>query len=92
MRLHVGTGASARLRIGISGKCSTHMWSIVVTLEVSHNEMSWLNLVASENLPGYVSAPEHRRVPASAPAESAASYVDDMSVTFDVSHVPIGPT
>ena len=38
---------SARPRIGTSGKCSTHIWYIVVTLEVSHTEMSWLKLVTS---------------------------------------------
>ena len=45
-RLCVSTGALARPRIGTSGKCSTHMYDIVVTVEVSHSEMSRLKLVA----------------------------------------------
>ena len=33
-------------RIGTSGECSTHMYHMAVTFEVSHSEMSALKLVA----------------------------------------------
>ena len=46
-RPDVGTGASARPSIGITTRCHTHMPYIVVTLEVSHPEMSWSKLIAN---------------------------------------------
>ena len=45
-RLQVGTGAFPHSSIGTSGKWSTHIWYMLVTLEVSHFEMSPLKLVA----------------------------------------------
>ena len=58
-RLCVSTGALARPRIGTGEKCCAHMRSMSVTLEVSHSEMSWLNLAASKNLQGCVSGLVH---------------------------------
>ena len=48
--MHIGIAALVRPRIASSENCSTHIQYIVVTLDVSHSEMSLLKLVASENL------------------------------------------
>ena len=67
--------------IGASGKCSAHIWNIVVTLDVSHFEMFWLKLVAMLNLPGCVSARPHIGT-----TGKCSTHISSMLVTLEVSH------
>ena len=81
-RLRVSTGALARPPIGTSGKYTTHVPNIVVTLDVSHAEMSMLNVLALKNLPG-TGALAHPRF---GTRGNCNTHIRSILVTLEVSH------